>query len=76
MVDWELLVAQEVNIDITSGEDVSLKGFYIVNEKKLNELDDAKFGDLRRRGFLSVIYGQLLSLNQVYRLVNKKEAAA
>lgn len=76
MVDWELLVAQEVNIDIDGGEDVNLKGFYIVNEKKLNELDDSKFGDLRRRGFLSVIYGQLLSLNQVYRLVNKKETAA
>ncbi|GAA4872881.1 SapC family protein [Ferrimonas pelagia] len=53
-------------------QSVNLNGVYMVDEKKLNELDDDKFADLRKRGLLGPIYAHLTSLQQINRLAHMK----
>jgi hypothetical protein len=56
----------EVNL---SGQKHNITGLFGIDEKKLNELPDDKFLELRKSGALSVAYMQLLSIGQVQRLV-------
>lgn len=74
LLEKELLIAKSVNLDLGEEKDISLGGFYVIDENKLNELDSDVFLDLRTRGFLPVIYSHLNSLNQIYRLSQKRMA--
>ena len=76
LVEKELLMPKSVNLDLSGENGISLGGFYIIDENKLNELDSEAFLDLRKRGFLPVIYSHLSSLNQMHRLSQKKMANA
>ncbi|MBY5992647.1 SapC family protein [Ferrimonas balearica] len=71
MNDLELLDARTLSLKIDD-EEYNIGGIYMVNEQKLNELPDNKFADLRKRGFLPLIYAHLTSLHQVNRLADKK----
>ncbi|GAA5190170.1 SapC family protein [Ferrimonas gelatinilytica] len=67
----DLLMTRPLNIRV-NGQEISLNGVYMVDEKKLNELDDEQFADLRKRGMLGPIYTHLGSLQQVNRLAYMK----
>ncbi|WP_417451047.1 SapC family protein [Kordiimonas sp.] len=67
LAEMELLVERTLNIDVGE-EKINLSGIYFVDEEKLGALPDEKFMDLKRRGFLPVIYAHLISLNQMRRL--------
>jgi hypothetical protein len=56
----------EVNL---GGQKHNITGLFGVDEKKLAELPDDKFLELRKSGALSLAYMQLLSVGQVQRLV-------
>lgn len=51
----------------------NIAGCYVVNEERLNNLSDEKFLELRSKRFLPAIYGQLMSLAQVERLMTLKD---
>ena len=72
MVEKELLMPKSVQIDLDGEKGINLGGFYVIDENKFNALDDDAFLDMRKRGFLPAIYSQLGSLNQIYRLSQKK----
>ena len=59
LADKELLVAQTLTVDI-KGEKKDINGIYLIDEKKLNELSDADFLELRKRGYLAPIYSFLM----------------
>ena len=67
LADLDLLVERSLSIDIDD-EKINLSGLYFVDEQKLGALPDDKFLDLKKRGFLPVIYAHLISLNQMRRL--------
>ncbi len=71
LADRELLVSQNLEIDL-NGTKIQINGIYLVDEKKLSELTDEEFLDLRKRGYLSPIYAHLNSMHQIHRLVQKK----
>ncbi|HEY8605580.1 MAG TPA: SapC family protein [Noviherbaspirillum sp.] len=59
-----------------NGSKQTLEGLWVVDEAKLNALDDAKTLELVRTGFMGWIYAHLLSLRNVARLANRMDAPA
>ena len=73
LVELELLVSKELTIDI-GGKKSTMGGIYLVEEKKLRELEDKPLLDLHKRGFLSAIHAHLMSQNQIRNLARIKVA--
>ena len=77
----DLLVGREVQINVAEGKRVNFSGFRIVDEQKLNDLDDKAFIEWRKKGWLPFLYAHLCSGMQWQKLgflLNKrleKEAA-
>ncbi len=71
MAELELFVERTLNIDMND-QKINLSGLYFIDEEKLGALPDEKFLDLKKRGFLPVIYAHLISLNQMRRLGQHK----
>ncbi len=67
LVDLDLLVERNLTVEV-NGQQINPNGLFVIDEKKLNELDDEKSLDLKRRGVLHVIYAHLISINQIRRL--------
>ena len=73
LVEKDLLVQQNLEITVKE-EKIQINGLYLVDEKKLNELSDEDYLDLRKRGLIGPIYAHLNSMHQINRLVTKKAA--
>ena len=61
--------------DKKSGEGLSsreIRGFLVVNEKKLRELSDDKVAELHRSGALGVAYAQLMSMQNLGKVFQPK----
>lgn len=52
----------------------NITGCYVINEERLNNLSDEKFLEIRGKRFLPALYAQLVSLAQIDRLVQLKDA--
>jgi hypothetical protein len=63
-----LIRPSDLEVNLT-GQKHNITGLLGIDEKKLNELSDEKFLELRKSGALSLAYMQLLSVGQVQRLV-------
>ncbi len=57
-----VLASQNVEVTLPDKRKSRITGFLIVDERKLNELDDETFLALRRSGALAMIYCQLWSM--------------
>lgn len=66
----ELIKEQVLTLTI-KGEERRINGIYLIDEPKLNELSDEVFLELRKNGFLTAIYAQLMSLQHTQKLVKK-----
>jgi hypothetical protein len=51
----------------------NLAGSFVINEERLAKVSDDVFLEMRRRGYLPVVYAHLVSLGQVERLMMLKE---
>jgi len=69
IIEFDLLVERTLTVKVRDKE-TNLDGIYFIDEQKLNALSDEKFGILRKRGFLPLIYAHLVSLHQVQRLIS------
>jgi hypothetical protein len=74
LVELDLIQPKNLNVKVKDKE-INLNGLFMVDEKKLHELKDEDFLDLRNRGFLAPIYSHLVSVNQVNRLLERKAKA-
>lgn len=52
---------------------IPFEGLFMVDEKKLNELSDEDFLDLKKAGVLALIYAHLFSLNAISRVLASKQ---
>ncbi|MDX3775676.1 SapC family protein [Chromatiaceae bacterium AAb-1] len=71
----DLLSQQTLTITINN-EPRTINGLYLVDEKKLTELSDEVFLELRKQGYLTAIYAHLMSLQHTQKLVQKLAESA
>lgn len=72
--ELKLLRGRDLTVN-AGGKTIDIGGIYTIDEEKLNELPDETFNDLRKRGFLPVIYAHMSSLNQIRRLAKHRAEA-
>lgn len=65
----KLLIEQNMTITLDEGEDLVLEGIYLINDSAIKGLGDDLVLDARRRGYLTAIYAQMLSMQQMPRVV-------
>jgi hypothetical protein len=66
--DMGLLIERRIEAKLTNGETIGFQGFGIVDERKLNEMPDDKFLELRRSGGLGLVYLHLVSFANLKHL--------
>ena len=65
-----------LNMKVNAGNQVrNITGCYVINEERLNNFSDAKFLEVRQKGYLPAIYAHLISLAQIERLAGLKKPA-
>jgi len=72
LLDNELLAPQTLNLKLENEEEYTLNGLYAIDEKKLNELSEESFINLRNVGALPAIYASLLSMQRIHNLARRK----
>lgn len=63
IADQDVLVEREVSVGEGEQRQVLLQGFRVVDQERLNELEDAVLADWARRGVLRMIHAHLESLD-------------
>jgi hypothetical protein len=69
-----LFVQQGARFDSSTGETFQLRDFYLIDEKKFGQIEDAKLPELFRIGALGLVYLHLASLGNMRRLVDRLSA--
>lgn len=65
-----------LNVKVNAGNLVrNITGCHVINEERLNNFSDAKFLEVRQKGYLPAIYAHLISLAQIERLAGLKKPA-
>ena len=66
-----------LNMRVNTASQVrNITGCYVINEERLNNFSDAKFIEIRQKGYLPAIYAHLISLSQIERLASLKKSVA
>lgn len=71
LMDKGFLVQKQINVKVQD-QQYDIDGVYIVDEKKIDELSDEDFLDLRKRGLLNPIFTHLISMRQMNNLIKRK----
>jgi hypothetical protein len=66
--ELNLLVGREIHARDTANQPLALRGFFAVDEAKLNALNDNQISELYRQGFLGLVFAHLISLGNIARL--------
>ncbi len=66
--ELNLLVGREIRARDTANQPLALRGFFAVDEAKLNALSDTQIVELYRPGFMGLIIAHLISLGNIARL--------
>ncbi len=74
LTKYDLFTSNRGTFTLESGEKVSLTGFKLVDEKKVNDLPAEAFLELRAGGALPVLYCHLLSMHSWENLVTRENA--
>ncbi|MET3106041.1 hypothetical protein AAKU67_000518 [Oxalobacteraceae bacterium GrIS 2.11] len=69
----DLLTPRAINATTAQGKSLQMNGFSVVDEAKLSALSDADLLSLTRNGYLGSIYGHLISLNNIQKLLARLE---
>lgn len=69
VVELDLLEDVEIRVAYENGQSRNVTGMKSINEKKLQQLDDATIVELHKAGFLGAMYAVMMSLSQLNRMV-------
>ncbi len=67
--EHDLLIANNAQIEVKDGNRFQLSGFLIIDPKKFDELPDSVILQWRKKGWLGLVYAQLLSSHRWQSLV-------
>ncbi len=65
------LITEQVLTLTINDEKRNINGIHMVDDKKLNELTDEEFSELRKLGYIPAIYAHLMSLQHTQKLVQR-----
>jgi len=74
LLEYDLLVAMPLDITFANGEARSVRGFYTIDETKLESLDADRLVSLQKAKYLSPLHMMLASTGHFYSLINLKNA--
>lgn len=69
--ELDLLMSLNAKVDMADGQQFSLTGLMVVDEKKLLELEDAKALEFFKSGELAWVYCHLMSLGNMSRMIDR-----
>lgn len=72
LLTFKLLVPLALDITFENKQSSKIKGLYSIDEDKLQSLDGEQLAELNQGGFLAAAYTQLVSLGQIYTLIDRK----
>lgn len=72
LVQNNLLTPLNMRVN-AANQERNITGCYVINEERLNNFTDAKFNEIRQKGYLPAIYAHLISLSQIERLASLKK---
>ncbi|MDB2373520.1 SapC family protein [Psychrosphaera haliotis] len=67
---FELIQPKNLKVNL-KGKELNLNGIFMVDEKKLSELSDENYLELRKKGYIAAIYAHLSSVNQINKLIER-----
>ncbi len=73
LLQYELLESFSLDIELKSGAQNNLTGFYTINEHKLKGLDVNALNQLHNKGYLEYIYMVLASMSNISNLIERIE---
>ncbi len=74
LVALDLLQPMRLDISFVNGDSHRVNGMYTVDEEKLSNLPEEIIVELHASGYLSYIYAMIVSMGQIYSLVQRKNA--
>lgn len=72
LLDLKLVTPISLDITLANQEHIRAEGMYSIDEDRLNALGAETLHDLLQRGYLAPIYAMIISVGQIYALVQKK----
>lgn len=72
--EYDLLMPNNAEIDARDGNHLQLSGFLIIDPKKFDALPDSVILQWRKKGWLGLVYAQLLSSHRWQNLVDLMQA--
>lgn len=73
LIDSDLLRANTLTIQPKGGSTHELSGFYVIDEKVMDDLPNEEFQSLRAKGFLANIYAIRASMYRLDNLLRKQQ---
>ncbi|MFY9287467.1 MAG: SapC family protein [Alphaproteobacteria bacterium] len=68
--EYDMLTTNDAQIDTRDGNKLQLSGFLVIDPKKFDALPDNILLEWRRKGWLGLVYAQLLSSHRWHNLVD------
>lgn len=72
--EYDLLMPNDAQIDLRDGTKLQLSGFLVIDPKKFDALPDNIYLQWRRKGWIGLVYAQLLSSHRWQNLVDLMQA--
>jgi len=73
--EYDLLMPNDAQIDLRDGSRLQLSGFLTINPQKFDELPDNVYLAWRKKGWIGLIYAQLLSSHRWQNLVDMMQVS-
>lgn len=69
---FDLIEPVKLDVTLNNGQQYSIKGNYTINKEKLANLKGEDLEQLNKRGFLQAAFLVMSSMDNMYKLINKK----
>lgn len=72
LISMGLLESMAIEITFVNGESTRLNGLYTIKQEALAKLSSEQLGQLHEHNYLQAIYAMVISVGQMYMLIDKK----